>query len=125
MSRDDGILMLKIKLNKKVIWTVIHVQCIENFVNQNWLKWYMTRVQKNFCFTNDRRIAIKLARKIAKKMDVEYGIHEVITKWHLISDEASFTIHSGKILFHHQNCSFEEFQELAKDSISLPFLKIW
>ena len=125
MSRDDGILILKIKLNKKFVWTVIHAQCLENFEDQDWVKWYVTRYMKRFSYTTRKNVAVTLARKKASRLDVEYGIYEVITKWELISDGVSFTIDRGNVIFHHMECSFWQFKQMSRQYVQTYFLKIW
>lgn len=125
MSRDNGILILKIKLNKKYVWIVIQAQCLENFEDQDWVKWYVTRYMKRCCYTIRKNVAINLARKKARQSNVEHGIFEVITKWELISDGVSFTIDRGNIIFHHIECTFEQFKQISQKYTPTYFLKVW
>ena len=76
MSADSSILIVRLCLNGKYIWVVLHVQAVENFAANVWLEYYLTRTRQ-VQYTNRRNVAVHIARKMARERNVEHGIVEI------------------------------------------------
>ena len=85
MGKDDSILILKFKTNKinKFIYIVLHVQAIENFMDIDWIKWYLSnRNMALWNFTKTFKKALKISQKMYKKCNgTEHGIKFLDTRF--------------------------------------------
>lgn len=93
MSRDNTILILRLVKNKRYIWIVLHVQSHENFENDKWVRWWLSK----HC-PQQYTLSGKLARHIAHKMNVQHDTEYGVVVFHSNSNINDFRKKRGKLI---------------------------
>ena len=85
MSRDNTILVIKVYINSKPRYMVIHVQAAENFAEYSYFLYYLMRMDKfmqkpgnpargGMNYTQSFDTALRIAAKMQEEHVTEYGI---------------------------------------------------
>ena len=97
MSRDNAVLIMRIKCRSKLLWIVLHTQSHELFGDPQWTRWWLWAHPVHY--TSRRSTAMRIARKLASEIQrLEHGVVEFLNRV-LIDDAILF---NGKIYFEPQ-----------------------
>ena len=119
MSRDDTIVMLRIKSKGRFIWIVIHAQSVENFEDKGWLMWYLSSHMSECRYTKQYTSAVKVSKAIFNKLNKEgysppeYGIRELQTNFDLDEYDNDIKVKNGRLIFNKKYAylNFETYKE--------------
>jgi hypothetical protein len=79
MTRDNAILLIRLRTLRRHVWIAIHVQDHEQFADPRWLErwlwWHPVR------YTARRTTALRIARTMARRIErLEHGIIQLFSK---------------------------------------------
>ena len=73
MSRDNTVLIVGLRVNRRRIWVVLHVQAHELFGDPQWTKWWLGTHPSQY--TTRWRTAYRIAQQMAGGIDrLEHGV---------------------------------------------------
>ena len=82
MSRDNTILIIRVKFVKRHLWIVLHIQAHELFGDPEFVKWRLWKESiYRLQYTSSRSTALRIAKKMKEHINyVEHGILEFHSK---------------------------------------------